>query len=233
MFVHLFPIGTEMNVLTIPSTNPLEKKVKSDGGCFGVLTDGLDFPQGTTITAKIISIKDGQPIFEPTAEWKQAKLPQKARVLFATPAGLALELESGGYVTYAPAKGMPEELKSIKDGQTVMVVGLKPMADQMLSAAKAWIPEPADPSEVNPILPWSDQKISEVMAQGSRKVRGKARLGKVYSVVATSDRRAKLGDDIVELRSGRFPQVDQRTFVRVVFIDQNNNIYVELVAGKK
>lgn len=234
MFTHLFPIGTEMNVLTIPSTNPLEKKVKSDGGCFGVLTDGLDFPQGTTITAKIIAIKDGQPVFEPTAEWKQAKLPQKARVLFATPAGLALELETGGYVTYAPAKGMPEELKEIKEGQMVMVVGLKPMADQMLSAAKAWIPEPADPSEANPMLPWSIQKINEAISQGSRKCYGKARLGKIYSVEVTADRRAKLGkDEIVELRSGRFPQVAQRDFVRVVFIDQNNNIYVERVAGKK
>ena len=236
MFVHLFPIGTEMQVLTIPSTNPLEKKVKSDGGCFGILTDGLDFPQGTTITAKIVAIKDGQPVFEPTAEWKQAKLPQKARVLFATPAGLALELETGGYVTYAPAKGMPEELTGIKDGQTVMVVGLKPMADQILSAAKAWIPEPADPSEVDPMLPWSDQKIKELMAQGSRKVRGKAKLGKVYLVGITADRRAKLGDDIVELRGGRFPQVDKNAWVRVVFIDHRNKIFVELIrmeTGKK
>ena len=80
MFTHLLPIGAEMNVLIIPSTNQLEKKVKSDGGCFGILVDDLDLPQGTTITAKIIDIKDGQPVFEPTPEWKLAKLPQKARV---------------------------------------------------------------------------------------------------------------------------------------------------------
>ena len=235
MFTHLLPIGAEMNVLIIPSSDPHEKKVKSDGGCFGILADDLDLPQGTTITAKIIDIKDGQPVFEPTPEWKLAKLPQKARVLFITPVGLALELETGGYVTYAP-KGMPEELKGIKDGQTVMVVGLKPMADQMLSAAKVWIPEPADSSEANLMIPWSEQKINEVVAQGSRKVRGKARLGKVYSVEVTSDRCAKLSrEDMVELRSGYFPQVGTIAFVRVVFIDQNNKIYVEVIktANKK
>lgn len=233
MFAHLMPVGTEMQVTVIPSMESEETiRVRSTGGCFGVLTPGYDFPQGTLITAKVVDFQEGIPVFEPSAEWVLAKTPQKARVLFTTPYGIVVELEerAGCYVSYQKQQGLPEELKNLKEGQGVLVCGLSSAANGTYNAQTLRPAPEEEKLPEDPMANWPETKISEVMLQGSRKRCGKAVLGKILLAEITGERFARLSNgEMLELKEGYFPRSVKRAFVRVIFITQENKVFVELV----
>ena len=236
MFVHLMPVGTEMQVTVIPSMENEEAiRVRSTSGCFGILSPGNNFPQGTLISAKVVDFQEGIPVFEPIAEWKLTKTPQKARVLFTTPCGIAAELEEhpGCYVSYQKQQGLPEELKDLKENSRVIVCGLTP-ADNGTYNAQTLRPVPEEKAAAaeDPMAPWPESKIKEAVAQGSRKCCGKARLGKVVAVEVTTPLHGKMKNgETVKLRNGFFPGSAERAFVRIVFIfnTEDNRILGELV----
>ena len=231
MFANLFKIGTEMQVTVIPSSGD-EIRVRSTGGCFGTLAPEYSFPVGTLITAQVADIQNGVPVFEPSDEWLLARTPQKGRVVFFTPRGVVVELAENTYAVYQPAQGLSEELQAtLKEGQNVAVCNLIKTGEGTYTAQTLQIVSEAEkPQPTDPMAPWSEEKITEVVAMGSRKVLGQAKLGKVITVEVTSSKAAQMSKGgMVALQEGYFPRGVERAFVRVVFIPKDGQPQVEFV----
>ena len=232
MFANLFKVGTEMLVTVIPSGNEGTIRVRSTGGCFGILSPDYEFPVGTLITAQVADIQNGVPVFEPTEEWLLARTPQKGRVVFFTPRGVVVELKENTYAVYQPAQGLSEELQAtLKEGREVEVRGLTKTNEGTYEAQTLnVIPEAEKPQPEDPMAPWDEKKITEVRGLGSRKVCGPFRLGKVIVVEVTDSKTAqKSKEDKVVLQTGYFPRGIARAFVRVVFIPQDGLPQVEFI----
>ena len=232
MFANLFKVGTEMLVTVIPSGNEGTIRVRSTGGCFGILSPDYEFPVGTLITAQVADIQNGVPVFEPTQEWLLARTPQKGRVVFFTPRGVVVELAENTYAVYQPAQGLSEELQTaLKERQEVAVCGLTKTSEGTYTAQKLqMVSETAPRHPEDPLAPWSEEKIAEVVAMGSRKVLGQAKLGKVITVEVASSKAAQMSKGgMVALREGYFPRGVERAFVRVVFIPQDGLPQVEFI----
>ena len=229
-FPDLLTVGMEMQVTVIPSSGD-EIRVKTLGGCFGILSSGYSFPVGTLITAQVADIQNGVPVFEPSDEWLMTRTPQKGRVVFSTPLGVVIELAENVYAAYQPAQGLSAELKDLKERQEVIVCGLTKMSDGAYTAQTLQIVSEAEkPQPEDPMAPWDEKKITDVVAQGSRKVLGQAKLGKVITVDVTGSKAAQMSKGgMVTLREGYFPRGIARAFVRVVFIPQDGQPQVEFV----
>ena len=233
MFANLFKIGTEMQVTIIPSSDN-EIRVRSSGGCFGILSPGYSFPVGTLVTVTVTEIKDAFPVFTPTEEWLMTRTPQKGRVVFSTPLGVVVELqlkEKIFYAVYQPAQGLSEELQAaLKESCKVTVCGLTKTGDGTYTAQTLKVPEAEKPQPTDPLVSWNDAKISEVLALGSRKMLGQAKLGKILLVEVTGSKVAQMSKGgTVILREGFFPRGVERAFVRVVFIPKDGQPQVEFV----
>lgn len=126
-FSCLFPKGTVMEVMTVASDNDVPNLVKSAGGCYGLLVHGYDFPLKTRITTVVIGQHNGMPLLEPAKEWLMSYAPHRAYVLFSTPLGVAMRLKDAEnqYVSYLCEQGIPEHLQQLKNGDEVVVYGLK------------------------------------------------------------------------------------------------------------
>lgn len=232
MFANLFKVGTEMQVTVIPSGNEETIRVRSTGGCFGILSPDYEFPVGTLITAQVANIQNGVPVFEPTQEWLLARTPQKGRVVFFTPRGVVVELKENTYAVYQPAQGLSEDLQAaLREDREVEVCSLTKTSDGTYTAQKLQIVSEAEkPQPEDPMAPWDEKKIAEVVAMGSRKVLGQAKLGKVITVEVASSKAAQMSKGgMVALREGYFPRGVERAFVRVVFIPQDGLPQVEFV----
>ena len=236
MFVNLFKIGTEMQVTVILSKESEDTiLVQSTGGCVGTLSPGYKFPVGTLISAMVTEIINRKPVFEPTQEWLLARTPQKGRVVFSTPLGVVVELqlkEKIFYAVYQPAQGLSEELQAaLRENREVEVCSLTKTSDGTYTAQTLQIVSEAEkPQPEDPMAPWDEKKIAEVVAMGSRKVLGQAKLGKVITVEVASSKAAQMSKGgMVALREGYFPRGVERAFVRVVFIPQDGLPQVEFV----
>ena len=232
MFASLFRVGTEMQVTVIPSGNEETIRVRSTGGCFGILSPDYEFPVGTLITAQVANIQNGVPVFEPTKEWLLARTPQKGRVVFFTPRGVVVELKENTYAVYQPAQGLSEDLQAaLREDREVEVCSLTKTSDGTYTAQKLqMIPEAEKPQPTDPLVSWNDAKISEVLALGSRKMLGQAKLGKILLVEVTGSKVAQMSKGgTVTLREGFFPRDVKRALVRVVFIPQDGQPQVEFV----
>ena len=232
MFANLFKVGTEMLVTVIPSGNEGTIRVRSTGGCFGILSPDYEFPVGTLITAQVADIQNGVPVFEPTQEWLLARTPQKGRVVFFTPRGVVVELAENTYAVYQPAQGLSEELQAtLKEGREVEVRGLTKTNEGTYEAQTLnVIPEAEKPQPTDPMAPWSEEKIAEA-AKISAKVWGPFRLGKVIIVEVKDSETAQLSKGgMVTLKEGKFPRGIARAFVRVVNIDKTSKkVLVEFI----
>ncbi len=230
-FPDLLTVGMEMQVTVIPSSGD-EIRVKTLGGCFGTLVSEYEFPVGTLITVTVKEIVGWRPVFEPTQEWLMTRTPQKGRVVFSTPLGVVIELAENVYAVYQPAQGLSEELQAtLKEGREVEVRGLTKTSEGTYEAQTLnVIPEAEKPQPKDPMAPWDEKKITDVVAQGSRKVLGQAKLGKVITVDVTGSKAAQMSKGgMVTLREGYFPRGIARAFVRVVFIPQDGQPQVEFV----
>ncbi len=231
-FPDLLTVGMEMQVTVIPSSGD-EIRVKTLGGCFGTLVSEYEFPVGTLITVMVKEIVGWRPVFEPTQEWLMTRTPQKGRVAFATPLGVVVELKENTYVVYQPAQGLPEELQAaLKEGREVEVCGLTKTSEGTYTAQTLKvIPEAEKLQPEDPLAPWSEEKITEVVTMGSRKVLGQAKLGKVITVEVASSKAAQMSKGgMVALREGYFPRGVKRAFVRVVYIDKaSKEVLVEFI----
>ena len=231
---YLFKIGMTDMVTVIPSGNQRSIRVKTLGGCFGILPSEYNFSVGTLITATVTDIINGIPVFEPTQEWLITKVPQTGRVVFTTSLSVVVELqlkEEIFYAVYQPAQGLSEELQAtLKEGREIEVCGLTKTGDGTYTAQTLKVPEAEKPQPEDPMAPWSEEKISEVLALGSRKMLGQAKLGKILLVEVTGSKVAQMSKGgTVTLREGFFPRDVKRALVRVVFIPQDGQPQVEFV----
>ena len=213
-----------MEVMTVASDNDVPNLVKSTGGCYGLLVHGYDFPLETRITTVVIGQHNGMPLLEPAKEWLMSYAPHRACVLFSTPLGVAMRLKDAEnqYVSYLCEQGIPEHLQQLKDGDEVVVYGLKKMADDMYVAANVELPKAPF---------WPQERMGQAIASGSYKSYRAIVLGELYEADICTDSCVKLSYQILARRAdGRFPKehVGKRALVRVVFI-KPRDILVEFV----
>lgn len=215
-FSCLFPKGTVMEVMTVASDNDVPNLVKSTGGCYGLLVHGYDFPLETRITTVVIGQHNGMPLLEPTKEWLMSYGPHRARVLFATAQGIAMQLKDRGnqYVHFLCEHGVPERLQPLKSGDEVLAFGLKKIDDDRYVAANV---------ELLKRSPWSQEREAEALANGSYKCFRAIVLGEVYEAEILNDRGVYLAfRQVARLAEGRFPQGIKLALVRVVFVAPHN-----------
>lgn len=223
-FSCLFPKETVMEVTTVASGNGVPNLVRSDDGCCGVLVHGYDFPLGTRITAVVVGKHNDMPLLKPDENWLMSYGPHKARVLFSTALGIAMQLtdKENQYAHFLYEQGFPGCLQSLKSGDEVLVFGLKKIDDDRYAAANV---------EVLKKSPWPQERMGQAIASGSYKSYRAIVLGELYEADIRTDSCVKLSYQILARRAdGRFPSeyVGKRALVRVVFI-KPQDILVEFV----
>ncbi len=215
-FSCLFPQKEFMKVTTVASNSDVPNLVKSDDGCCGVLVHGYDFPLGTRITAVVVGNNNGMPLLKPDEKWLMSYGPHRARVLFATAQGIAMQLKDRGnqYVHFLCEHGVPERLQPLKSGDEVLAFGLKKIDDDRYVAANV---------ELLKRSPWSQEREAEALANGSYKCFRAIVLGEVYEAEILNDRGVYLAfRQVARLAEGRFPQGIKLALVRVVFVAPHN-----------
>ncbi len=237
-FSNLLKVGDEMQVYVIPSQNEEICHVKTIGGVFGTMMSGWSFPQGTVLKVRICELVDNLPVFAPTEEWKLEKLPQEARICFITPRAIVVELldKPGAYACYQPLHGLTEAETQLTENQKVMVRGLSYDAakDYYLASYLESVADEPEPEETNPLLPWTPKQIEEAVYMGSRKMYGRAKLGKIFLVDVINAIAVQFPDGTKGiLREGNFPVDIAKAFVRVEYISQNNEVTVRFVGKDK
>ncbi|MBR2033359.1 MAG: hypothetical protein IKA03_01660 [Alphaproteobacteria bacterium] len=229
----LMQVGDVLPVFVIPGSDG-RNQVKSRGGILGKLSSETSLETGTSFDGEVVGFEENIPIFAPTKEWLFSNQQQEATVICVFPRGIAMDTECGKLIYYESDK-LSEDLQELKEGDTVFAKGLtKEISNgcEMYKASSLTVaPQVEKTKPTSSMEPWDQEQVEQALRQGSRKMFGKAKLGKVVTVVDCYYNHAKLldGTDVYLVEDKMFPKWAKRAFVRIVFISQDNRVTVELI----
>ena len=231
--LNLLQEGDVLPVFVIPGRDG-RNQVKSRGGILGKLSSETSLETGTSFEAQVVGFEENIPIFAPTEEWLFANQQQEATVICVFPRGIAMDTESGKLIYYE-SNQLSEDLQELKEGDTVFVKGLtKEISNgcEMYKASSLTVaPQVEKTKPTTSVETWGQEQMEQALRQGSRKMFGRAKLGKVVTVVDCYYNHAKLADgtDVYLAEDKLFPKWAKRAIVRIVFISQDNRVTVELI----
>lgn len=223
--------GDEMHIHAV-SNSGTTTTVKTEGGVFGYLDSQFSLEIGCLLKAIISGFQEnGMPIFTPTKEWQIQHLPHQATVGYVTPRAIAFYLDDLNKDGYFEQDPLPEEFRKIKPGDKISVSQLVwiEAEDAYQASNLVIIPKEEELQPIDPLTPWTDAQIKQVVAQGSKKMWGQAKLGKCVHAHVDEKGSIKMSKGQTFEMVKNLPRGVSQAMVRITFISQNNKITGEFI----